>query len=126
MALADYKDVVRRIFIPPDPQEDDNPATHVIAAPSKAAALSMADPVCETLTSVYAKYFSRNKAYEIVNQLTTLALEVVRQVMWSGIPREWVQLWADERGIQTPTTAMGPLMDSDNLSCRRKSKSPQV
>lgn len=33
------------------------------------------------------------------------------QVLWSGMLRERAQAWADERGMQTLTTAMGPLMD---------------
>jgi hypothetical protein len=46
--------------------------------------------------------------------------------MWSGLPREWVQIWADERDMQTLTTAMGPLMDNNNPLCKRKNKSPRA
>lgn len=42
--------------------------------------------------------------------------------MWTGVPRDWVQLWADEHGLQTLTTAMGPLMDHEDASCRKHSK----
>lgn len=43
------------------------------------------------------------------------------QVLWSGMLREDAQKWADERNMQTLTTAMGPLMaEKDPLCPRRK------
>jgi hypothetical protein len=47
------------------------------------------------------------------------------QVLWSGIPRELAQVWADERHLQTLTTAMGPLMDKDHPLCLSSIKSPR-
>lgn len=38
------------------------------------------------------------------------------QVLWSGMPRNIAQKWADERGMQTLTTAMGPLMEKNKKS----------
>jgi hypothetical protein len=35
------------------------------------------------------------------------------QVLWTGIPRDYAQKWADERGKQTLTTVMGPLMQKN-------------
>jgi hypothetical protein len=46
------------------------------------------------------------------------------QVLWSGIPRETAQAWADKMNLQTLTTAMGPLMDSKDPLCLRSKKSP--
>jgi hypothetical protein len=45
------------------------------------------------------------------------------QVLWSGMLREQAQSWADERGMQTLTTAMGPLMDPRVSSCPKNGKS---
>jgi hypothetical protein len=45
------------------------------------------------------------------------------QVLWSGIPRDEAQRWADEHGMQTLTTAMGPLMDLSHPLCLRNQKS---
>ena len=40
--------------------------------------------------------------------------------MWTGIPREWAQKWADERNMQTLSTAIGPLLLKHHPSCQRK------
>lgn len=47
------------------------------------------------------------------------------QVLWSGVPREVAQAWADNRKLQTLTTAMGPLMDTRHPSCLKPKKSPR-
>jgi hypothetical protein len=47
------------------------------------------------------------------------------QVLWSGVPREAAQAWADKRNLQTLTTAMGPLMDLQHPSCLKAKKSPR-
>jgi hypothetical protein len=46
-----------------------------------------------------------------------------RQVLWSGIPREEAQHWADKHEMQTLTTAMGALMDLSHPLCLRNQKS---
>ncbi|KAK5993614.1 hypothetical protein PT974_07048 [Cladobotryum mycophilum] len=46
-----------------------------------------------------------------------------RQVLWSGMLREFAQRWADRHGFQTLTTTMGPLMDTNNPECPRRQKS---
>jgi hypothetical protein len=43
--------------------------------------------------------------------------------MWSGVPREWAQHWADENEMQTLATAMRPLMMKENPSCAKQRKS---
>ncbi|KAF2752918.1 hypothetical protein EJ05DRAFT_421033, partial [Pseudovirgaria hyperparasitica] len=45
------------------------------------------------------------------------------QVLWTGIPREKAQAWADKRNLQTLTTVMGPLMDERHSSCLKPKKS---
>ena len=47
------------------------------------------------------------------------------QVLWSGIPREFAQRWANEREMQTLTTAMGNLMVSDHPNCLKLQKSSE-
>jgi hypothetical protein len=46
-----------------------------------------------------------------------------KQVLWSGIPRDEAQRWADKHEMQTLTTAMGPLMDLSYPLCLRNQKS---
>ncbi|PWY83322.1 hypothetical protein BO70DRAFT_361457 [Aspergillus heteromorphus CBS 117.55] len=43
--------------------------------------------------------------------------------MWSGVPRNLVQTWADQHGMQTLTTVMGPLMVHDHAQCLWSRKS---
>lgn len=43
--------------------------------------------------------------------------------MWSGVPREWVQTWADKNHMQTLSTAMGPLMLKNHGRCLKSTKS---
>lgn len=40
-----------------------------------------------------------------------------RQVLWSGMLREYAQKWADRRDFQTLTTALGPLLDPSRPEC---------
>ncbi|KAE8367497.1 hypothetical protein BDV27DRAFT_154930 [Aspergillus caelatus] len=40
-----------------------------------------------------------------------------RQVLWTGIPKAHAQRWAEKHGMQTLTTAMGPLMAKENGHC---------
>ena len=77
----------------------------------------------EALVSKYSSHLTRDEAYEIIIQFKRQHLFPGRQVMWSGIPRFWVQVEADKRGLQTLTSAMGPLMDVRSPVCRRKDKS---
>ncbi|PYH82470.1 hypothetical protein BO82DRAFT_257114, partial [Aspergillus uvarum CBS 121591] len=44
------------------------------------------------------------------------------QVLWSGIPFDKAQKWADKHNLQTLTIAMGPLMDKRNPLCLRPRK----
>jgi hypothetical protein len=80
----------------------------------------------DLLSSRYLEYLSRDESFEILRQFERLPLKPGRQVMWSGVPREWVQIWADEHDMQTLTTAMGPLMDKNNPLCKRNNKSPRA
>lgn len=65
------------------------------------------------------------EAIQICEQFQGTAWRPGRQVMWSGVPRAIVQQWADAHGMQTLTTAMGPLMVHDHPQCRHLHKSKQ-
>ena len=80
----------------------------------------MGEADCDSSSSVL-QYISRDEVLEIAQQFGRVLLPG-KQVMWSGVPREYVQEWADKKGLQTLTTAMGPLMDKDHPSCRKKDK----
>ncbi|KAK2686151.1 hypothetical protein QWA68_015758 [Fusarium oxysporum] len=47
-----------------------------------------------------------------------------RQVLWSGMLREQAQQWADAHGFQTLTTALGPLLNPDDLGYPHRRNSP--
>ncbi|KAF2149159.1 hypothetical protein K461DRAFT_216468, partial [Myriangium duriaei CBS 260.36] len=65
----------------------------------------------------------KDEAEETIQQFTQISLEPGKQVRWSGIPREWAQAWANKRGLQTLSTAMGPLMVAEDARCRKRNKS---
>ncbi|TXB95434.1 hypothetical protein FocTR4_00016846 [Fusarium oxysporum f. sp. cubense] len=48
-----------------------------------------------------------------------------RQVLWSGMLREQAQQWADAHGFQTLTTALGPLLNPDDLGYPHRRNSPR-
>ena len=68
-------------------------------------------------------YLSPAEEAQICERFEHLRFEPGGQVMWTGVPREWVQKWADERGLQTLSTVMGPLMDKKNPACLKSEKS---
>lgn len=72
----------------------------------------------------YSRYLTDSEAKEIIRQFDKIVLRPGCQVMWSGVPRTWVQDWADRHDLQTLSTAMGPLMDTQSVSCRKSSMTP--
>ncbi|KAJ5375427.1 hypothetical protein N7517_007433 [Penicillium concentricum] len=77
------------------------------------------------LVRVLNQYLSVQEAVQILEQFQSNAWIPNGQVLWSGIPREKAQEWADRHGLQTLTTAMGPLMDTQNPNCLRLRKGPR-
>jgi len=71
----------------------------------------------------YDEFLSNAEAIQIHKQFRTMLFEPGGQVMWTGVPREWAQKWADERNMQTLSTAMGPLMMKHHPSCLKSTKS---
>src|ERR1700730_1032826 len=72
--------------------------------------------------SNYLEYLTEEEAHQIREQFRGLPFKPGCQVMWSGVPREWAQRWADENEMQTLTTAMRPLMVTKHPSCAKGRK----
>lgn len=68
------------------------------------------------------EYLTQEEAEQIIAQFMEIPQSCDRLVFWTGIPREWVQQWADEHGMLTLTSAMGPLMDPKDPRCLRRFK----
>ena len=73
----------------------------------------------------YSEYLTTEEADEIHEQFRNSQFKPGCQVMWSGVPREWAQRWADVNGMLTLTSAMGPLMNLQHGSCRKHGKTPE-
>lgn len=92
--------------------DDDRPS----ACNLPAAQASLATLLCDLLSS--------EEVDQIVQQFNH-ECRPDSQVLWSGIPKQIAQAWARKRNLQTLTTAMGPLMDSQHSSCLKRIKSTQ-
>ncbi|KAJ5109291.1 hypothetical protein N7456_005966 [Penicillium angulare] len=75
-------------------------------------------PLVETLRH----YLSLQEAVQILEQFESDSWLPNGQVLWSGMPREKAQQWADRHRLQTLTTAMGPLMDVNHPNCLKSTK----
>lgn len=72
------------------------------------------------------EYLTQEEAEQIIARFMEIPRSFDRMVFWTGIPREWVQQWADDHSMLTFSSAMGPLMDrTDNRCLRRIKKSKQ-
>lgn len=77
------------------------------------------------LVGVLSRFLSLSESAQIIKQFQSENWIPNGQVLWSGILREKAQEWADRRGLQTLTTAMGPLMDTKHPECLKLKKSPR-
>ena len=68
------------------------------------------------------KYLTQEEAEQIIARFMDIPRSYDRLVFWTGIPREWVRQWADDHGLLTLTSAMGPLMDRKDPRCLRRNK----
>ncbi|KAK2054173.1 hypothetical protein LY76DRAFT_580470 [Colletotrichum caudatum] len=66
------------------------------------------------------KYLTTNEANEIRVQFDEVWQDN-NQVLWSGTDYFKTKDWASKHGLQTLTVCMGPLMETGNPKCRRKS-----
>jgi hypothetical protein len=68
------------------------------------------------------EYLTQEEAQQIIERFMEIPRSYDRLVFWTGIPREWVQQWADDHSMLTFSSAMGPLMDSTDDRCLRRIK----
>jgi hypothetical protein len=74
------------------------------------------------LVGVVGRFLSVQETAQIIKQFESENWLPNGQVLWSGIPREKAQEWADRHRLQTLTTAMGPLMDEKHPECLKLKK----
>ncbi|KAF4811076.1 hypothetical protein CGCSCA5_v010044 [Colletotrichum siamense] len=74
------------------------------------------------LKIICPKYLSRREADDIMCQFNEIWVND-KQVLWSGVDHDMAEEWATQRGMQTLTCAMGPLMNWTHPKCRRIYKS---
>jgi hypothetical protein len=74
------------------------------------------------LVRILRQYLSVQEALQILEQFQSNDWIPNGHVLWSGIPREKAQEWADRHRLQTLTTEMGRLMDVKYLDCLRLRK----
>jgi hypothetical protein len=68
------------------------------------------------------EYLTREEAEQIIDRFEKIPQSSDRLLFWTGVPREWAQQWANNNGMLTLTSAMGPLMDSTDQGCLRRVK----
>lgn len=68
------------------------------------------------------EYLIQEEAEQIIARFMEIPRSHDRLVFWTGVSREWIQQWADEHGMLTLTSAMGPLMDRKHTRCLRRYK----
>ncbi|KAJ6027405.1 uncharacterized protein N7446_004000 [Penicillium canescens] len=79
----------------------------------------------DTLVEIISRYLTPDEAVPIIQQFLSDDWLTNGQVLWSGVPRNVAQQWAEDHQMQTLTTAMGPLMRKECTQCRRKEISAQ-
>ncbi|KAH9225551.1 hypothetical protein K456DRAFT_1766872 [Colletotrichum gloeosporioides 23] len=75
----------------------------------------------QLLNIICPKYLTRKEGEEIMRQFNESWIDE-KQVLWSGVAHATVEEWANQRGMQTLTSAMGDLMNWTHPKCRRLSK----
>ena len=68
------------------------------------------------------EYLTRDETENITARFEGIPSSLDRLLFWTGLPRKWAQRWADEHGMLTLTSAMGPLMDIADLQCLKRKK----
>jgi hypothetical protein len=72
----------------------------------------------EPLVEIISRYLAPDEAVPIIQQFWSDDWITNGQVLWSGVPRNVAQQWAEAHQMQTLTTAMGPLMRNGCTQCR--------
>src|SRR5436190_18297674 len=75
------------------------------------------------ITAVFLQYLTIEEGTRICQQFHGNTWRRNSQVLWSGIPRDHAQQWADKHDMQTLPSAMGPLMIQEHPLCVKMRKS---
>ncbi|KAL5339661.1 hypothetical protein BJX70DRAFT_151037 [Aspergillus crustosus] len=75
------------------------------------------------LVQIFSHYLTVPEAAQIFHQFQSIWIRN-GQVLWSGIPFDKAQAWADKHHLQTLTKAMGPLMNKNHADCLISEKTP--
>jgi hypothetical protein len=84
--------------------------------------LSSQESAQAPIFEVLSRFLSAQEAAQIIERFQSEDWIENGQVLWSGVPREKAQEWADKHQLQTLTTAMGPLMDENHPECLKLKK----
>lgn len=72
-----------------------------------------------SVTKSDLEYLTQAEAEQIIAQFESITDNVDKLLFWTGLPRDWVQKWAEKHEMTTLTSAMGPLMDLTDARCPR-------
>ncbi|KAM0714732.1 hypothetical protein Q7P37_009749 [Cladosporium fusiforme] len=70
------------------------------------------------------RYLTVEEAGQIIALFESIPCCSDRLLFWTGLPRDWVQRWADDHDFLTLSSAMGPLMDDTGPICPKKQMGP--
>ncbi|RJE26458.1 hypothetical protein PHISCL_01168 [Aspergillus sclerotialis] len=76
-----------------------------------------------SLVRLFSQYLNAQEAARIFQQFESPQWIHNGQVLWSGVPRDKAQQWADRHHLQTLTAAMGPFMDEEHPVCLKSKMS---
>lgn len=79
----------------------------------------------DSRVEIIRQFLTPDDASPIIQQFLSDDWVTNGQVLWSGVPRNLAQQWAQNHQMQTLTTAMGPLMRKEHPQCRRTELSAQ-
>ncbi|KAJ5469336.1 hypothetical protein N7539_008954 [Penicillium diatomitis] len=86
--------------------------------------LSTGKPPQTPLVMLFSQYLNAEEAAQIFQRFQSEDWIPNGQVLWSGVPRDKAQKWADNHHLQTLTTAMGPLMDKEHPESLKSKMTP--
>ena len=93
---------------------------------SKSDTTGVSDNVPQVITSFLISHLSIPELKDICLQFQSGTWNSNSQVLWSGIPHDHAQRWAEKHEKQTLTAAMGPLMDASDPACVKSRKSAKA
>ncbi|KAF4493718.1 aflatoxin efflux pump AFLT [Fusarium agapanthi] len=93
-------------------------AHQVTSKPIRGVSFSTNQPP-DAIRQLIRQWLTDEEAEKILSRFQNACIPN-RQVFWSGMLREHAQQWADTQGLQTLTTALGPLLDASNPKCAHR------